>query len=317
MNLEHIQDSCNKSTAIYSIKPDRARSYANQATDPDWCSDLIFSIYERWFRDHQVDIDFGNFIAKHIRVEIPSDEHRPAAEDIIHIHKAWCEHLEDNLHLCSTKRNKTGKEIDDPPREYIVGYRPNRKQNMYYKIKPLFRALIMIVDQHASLEDAEKIVRLFRTNIPAKLSTPITFETISPKLDSDKSLGDYSIDDSVTNTLSAAIDFITALESREKDAFPEDQRDPSVIDENGGDPGVTTRRARAEGYTGPDICRSSSSWVKLAEGEYTMPPITLEVMHMFMRPPRVIAMATVARYKPSEQRTKYGLFSLAKVREPW
>lgn len=306
VHLEHIQDSCNKSTAIYSISPHLEGHTEAYVRDSSNRGDIVFSIYEQWFRDHNIDIDFGNFVAKLIRVKIPSIEQRPNVGDIIKIHKAWCEHVETSLPLCSRKKDSTGTEIDDPPFEFHGSIGINRKQNMYYKLRPLFRALIMIVDYDANPGE-EKIVHLFRTNIPSELSAPITFESISPKLESDKSLGHHN-DDSITTTLSAAIDFVTALEAREEKAFPENQRDPSVIDERGADAGYYTGAAKSMGYTGPEIRASSSSWIKLAEGEMVLPPVTPAVMQMnSMKRLRgeIMTEAMFARYQQSEERTKY------------
>ena len=52
----------------------------------------------------------------------------------------------------------------------------NKEQNKYYKLRPLFRALIIIVDRNVS-EGAEPVVYLISTGIISGLSAPITFET--------------------------------------------------------------------------------------------------------------------------------------------
>ena len=299
VHLEQIQDSCNKSTAIYSITPHLEGRTEAYSRDSQNRSDIIFLLYEKWFRDHQSDLDFGNFVAKLIRVEIPSIDTKPTVEDIIKIHKAWCEHVEINLPLCSRKTDSTGTEIDDPSFEFHGGIGINRKQNKYYKLKPLFRALIMIVDHHAS-SDTEQIVHLFGTDLSSGLSAPITFESISPKLESGSSLG-YHDNDLVTTTLSAAMDFVTALELREEKAFPKNQRDPSIIDERGADPGYHTRFARSMGYTGPEIRQTSSTWVKPAEGEDVLPPLTPGVMGMKNRL-GMTEKAILARFPPGQRR---------------
>ena len=131
------------------------------------------------------------------------------------------------------------------------------------------------------------------------MSAPITFEGISPKLEPDKSL-DLDSNDLVTTTLSVAIKFVTALESREQKAFPEDQQDPSVIDERGEDAGYMTRKARSMGYTGPEIREGSSSWVKLTEGEEIQSPLTLRVKMMRS----LYGKPAMARYQQSEQRER-------------
>ena len=278
VDLEQIQDSCNKSIAIYSITPHLEAHTEAYSRDSASRSKMIFSLYERWFRDHQSDVDFGNFVTKLIRVEIPSIDTKPTVGDITMIHKAWCEHVEINLPLCSRKTDSTGTEIDDPSFEFHGCIGIDRKQNKYYKLKSLFRALIMIVDHHAS-SDTEQVVHLFGTGLSSGLSAPITFESISPKLESEKSLGDHN-NGLVTTTLSAAMDFVTALELREEKAFPESQRDSSIVDMRGADPGYHTRVARSMGYTGPEIRRASSTWVKPAEGEVVLSPLTPGVTRM-------------------------------------
>ena len=107
VHLGHIQDSCNKSYSYLLITHHLAGHTKTHNCDSANRSDKIFSIYERWFRDHNVDIDFANFVAKLIRVKISSFEQRPTAGDIIELHKAWCEHVESSLPLCPRKPDST------------------------------------------------------------------------------------------------------------------------------------------------------------------------------------------------------------------
>ena len=81
VQLEQIQDCCNKLTAIYYMTSGKL-------------FDVMHSIYEQWFRSHNIDINFGKFVAKLIRLEILSDEQKVTGEDVIGFHKAWCEHVE-------------------------------------------------------------------------------------------------------------------------------------------------------------------------------------------------------------------------------
>ncbi|KAL9580343.1 MAG: hypothetical protein Q9212_004554 [Teloschistes hypoglaucus] len=208
--LEHIQDSCNKSTAIYSITPRPEPHTDAYCRDVALRIEIIFLIYEQWFRDHNVDIDFGNFVTKFIRIETSNDEQHQTIENIIKIHTAWCEHVEISLPLCSRKKDSTGAEIDDPSFEFHGCMGINRRQAMFYKLQPLFRALILVVDHRAS-SGAEKLVHLVRTNTPSKLSAPIDFDSISPKLHSDMFSG-HDKDNVVTTTLPVAIDFVTREE---------------------------------------------------------------------------------------------------------
>lgn len=184
---------------------------------------------------------------------------------------------------------------------------------MYYRLRPLFRALIVVVDYRA-VAGLKQIVHLLRTACPSELSAPITFESISPKLELDMFLDD---EDSkiIATTLSAAIDFITSLELREQTAFSESQRDSSVMDERGADPGYYMKQAKSMGYTGPDIRTTSSSWIKLAEGEDLLPPLTQVVMRKITAP-SMINDPKFARYRRSDQRDKHMLGSLCEALPP-
>lgn len=269
VKLEHIQDSCNKSTAVYFITPHSEPRTEAYSKDSRSRSEIIYTIYEQWFCGHDVDIDFGNFVAKLISIRIPSDKQAIIVENIIDIHRAWCDHVEYTLPLCS----KTETETED--RSY-KDYGPigiNQKQNKYCKLRPLFRALIIIADPQASQKRTQRVVHLLRTNLPTQLSTPISFESIQPKLEQGMFPG-YDSDDLITTTLSSAIEFVMALESRQQNASPESHRDPNIVDERLGSLKFQTERARSRGYTGPEIRGPSTGWVKLAEGERAILPAT-------------------------------------------
>ena len=105
--------------------------------------------------------------------------------------------------ICSIKTDSTGTEIGDPSSESHDSIGINRRQNTCYKLRPLSRALIMIFDHHAT-SGMEKIDSFDTYKYSIGISVLITFESISPKLESDKSL-DYHNDDLMTTTVSAAI----------------------------------------------------------------------------------------------------------------
>ena len=260
VQLEQIQDCCNKLTAIYYMTSGKL-------------FDVIYSIYEQWFRNHNIDINFGKFVAKLIRLEIPSEQ-KVTGEDVIGFHKAWCEHVEISLSLCSPENSQTGTELE------IFTYRHhhgslgiNQEQYMHYKLQPIFCALIIIIDSHASEKSTETVVHLVRTNMTSELSAPITLESIRPQFEQNLFFG-YENKNVISTTLSAAIDFVMALESREHAAFPEKYWDSSVVDRRLGGSKSPMERAREEGYTGPEIREPTTGWVKLAEGEDVKLPMT-------------------------------------------
>lgn len=266
VKLEHIQDSCNKSTAIYSVTPHLEPHTTAYGQDSGKRSEIVYTIYEQWFCGHDVDIEFGNFVAKFVSVRLPSDKQAITAENIIDIHRAWCDHVEYTLPLCSKKET----EIED--HSYNPDLGPigiNELQNKYYKLRPLFRALIIIIDPQTSQKHAQRVVHLLRTNLPSEFSTPISFKNIQPKLDQGMFPG-HDSDNIITTTLSSAIDFVMTLESRQQHAFPESHQDPSIVDEMLRSVGNAT----AGPYTGPAIRGPSTGWIKLPEGEKAIAPTT-------------------------------------------
>ena len=262
VQLEQIQDCCNKTTAIYYMTSRMP-------------FDVMHSIYEQWFRGHNIDIRFGKFVAKLIRLEIPSNEQKVTGEDIIGFHKAWCEHVENSLPLCSPENGPTGTEYE------IFTYRRqhhgtlgiNQEQYIHYKLQSTFRALIIIIDSHASEKSTETVVHLVRTNMTSELSAPITLESIRPQFEQNLFFG-HDNKNVVSTTLSAAIDFVMALESPEHAAFPGKCWDPNIVDKMLRGWKSPMERAREEGYTGPEIREPTTSWVKLAEGEDVKLPTT-------------------------------------------
>ncbi|KAL8788381.1 MAG: hypothetical protein Q9195_007339 [Heterodermia aff. obscurata] len=266
VELEHIQDSCNKSTAIYIIDPPpqpRTLTYNQESTIR---SDIINTIYGRWFDSHNVDIDFGNFFAKLICAR-PSVNGQATVQDIINFHRIWCDHVEYTLPFCATSTELQGVSFHDRPynpHHGVIGI--NSDQNSRFKLRPLFRALILIADNNPKHTGAERVVQIIQTNL-ADLSAPIDLASIEPKIEYDPTRG------RVTTKLSAAYDFVTALELREQAAYPGKYRDPEVAEELQG-PGCHMKKAKSLGYSGPAMQGSSSSWVRLNEDEEVLPPAT-------------------------------------------
>ena len=150
------------------------------------------------------------------------------------------------------------------PQHGVIGI--NSDQNPRFKLRPLFRALILLTDNDPQRTGAQRVVHVIQTNL-ADLSAPIDLASIEPKIEDDSSRG------RVTTTLSAAYDFVTALERREQAAYPGKYRDPDVADESQG-PGCHMKKARSMGYTGAAVQCSSASWIHLGEDEEVLPPCT-------------------------------------------
>ena len=141
----------------------------------------------------------------------------------------------------------------------------NDEQHLHYQLRPLFRSLIIVVDDCASDGAAEMIIHLIRTNISSRLKAPISVENIRPRLKHNTIF--ENINDNMITTLSAAINFVMALNKREQRAYPENYRDPNIRDEGLGDSRSYMEIATSQGYTGPEIRDPSSDWIELAEGE--------------------------------------------------
>ena len=283
VELEHVQDSCNKSTAIYTTNPSPEPHSTARIQEAAVRVDIIDALYERWFDSHNVDIDFGNFFAKVISFRPPSNQ-QATIKDIINFRRVWCDHIEFTLPSCATSTDLLGLAIQDRP--YYPDHGPmgiNSDQNTHYKLRPLFRALLLIADNNAKRNGIERVVQVIQTNL-AELSAPIDLSTIEPKIEHD------SRDGRVTTTLSAAYDFVVALELREQAAYPGKYRDPKVAEEVTG-LGSHTERAKFRGYSGLAIQGPSSCWVHLSEDEDVVPPVTPLVLstrcHQGLPPPRM------------------------------
>jgi hypothetical protein len=198
----------------------------------------------------------------------PPLEKQVTVEDIIKVHQLWCEHVDITLPSCATDEILVGVAFEDCP--YNPDHGPigiNSDQNIHFKIRPLFRALILVADDNTSHKGSERVVHLIRTNL-AELSAPIDFSSIEPKIDHD-----FSRCGHVTTTLSAAYEFVTALDLREQAAFPGRYRDLSIAEEIRG-PGSYMEKAKSLGYSGPDIRGPSCRWVNLDDDEDVLPPAT-------------------------------------------
>lgn len=115
----------------------------------------------------------------------------------------------------------------------------------------------------------------------------------------------HTNDNIVVTTLSVAIDFVMTLERREREAFSDNQRDSSIIDERGANSGCHTIKARSLDYTEPDIRETSSNWFRRSDDEIVLRPLTPLVSNMMNRP-GMYDKPIFAQYGKKE-RTKYGM----------
>lgn len=168
-------------------------------------------IYRRWFRPYRSELEYGQFICKFIALHRYNLGAKPVIDSVLSFNKRLAEQVE----ACRPDYDAAEPCTKDPAGTGL--YLPKDHQN--YQIRPLFGALLMVInlkDYH--LEDSKTVgdirVSLVRTGIEEGLSAPITFHTFQQQA------GTESTDspDTITTTLQPAVDFIIALEDRERAA---------------------------------------------------------------------------------------------------
>ncbi|KAE9378902.1 hypothetical protein N431DRAFT_450828 [Stipitochalara longipes BDJ] len=213
LNVEHLQDFCNKSTMIY-FKGDPILDLEPMFDfilehwlhlDPDAAGDI-----------HKLDIEFARFFAKFaafVDTQITTTQ-------ILNIHEA--------LVKASVASHRTGFFNDNRYlRDYwfITG-----QQTEFFKVKPLLRALVIIIDKRiykSSSETGEhkdfmkQDVRLVLTGPTAGLSQPITF---NDGLAIINRINEHE----VITSFSEAIRFVMELDQREEALLK--KRDDKVLD---------------------------------------------------------------------------------------
>jgi hypothetical protein len=207
LSVEHLQDFCNKSTAIYYT-----------GTQGGFFEKMYKFILSKWAPHgniHTLDIEFARFFAKLIRL---SGAPPPTTENVIRIHQELC--------AASRLAREAGFAKKDPLSDLFFH---GGQQVEFYKIKPLLDALIIVIDTKYEDTDFDKQeVRLIRTGITTGLSGPITFDslTILETIDENE----------IVTTLPEAVRFVMDLDRREETLL--EKRDQRVLDHYLGIPKV-------------------------------------------------------------------------------
>lgn len=155
---------------------------------------------------HTTDIEFGRLFAKFIRTS-RNDGERPTTKDVLKLHKNL-------LDAADTARGK-GFIKEDPVEKIFPGIRDVRfkgnHQIEYFNIKPLCRALIIIIEsptkQLNSHFELQK-VRLIRTGWTVGLSQPIDFQGLQVQ--------EVINDNEVVVLLPEAVRFIMDIDDKEE-----------------------------------------------------------------------------------------------------
>lgn len=244
VTFDHLQDLCNKATAIYSRqKPRPNRLHLEMIKN---------YIFDKWVRGniHDTDIEFYNFFGKYIRLE---KEEPASTQDIIYFHHALLQKHKETEPQFETY-GSTEALLDDLVQHLIYSH----EQRASYNIKPLFRALIIIIEGETPLgrstaeEAADLSVSLVRTGITTDLSGPISFTRFGQGDDAP----------SVTVSLAEAVAFVMELDEREEKSSARTRtrtRDLSLLDQNLTQPEDI---ARWHGYTDlEDVLGPSTGWI--------------------------------------------------------
>jgi hypothetical protein len=205
--LAQLQDCCNKFTAIYH----------GMKTSREYLFNLI---YTQWFKGHQTDIEFGTFPAKLLRFQARSASTTIA--DAIETHKVLCSQVEDCKRI-----------LDDHDGQSKLPYEHsflhvNWDQRDFYRLLPLFRALIVVIDHENFEPDGDPQAKMVLTGETEGLSAPIDFDHLVRKGKG----GLHTTSDSkqvLQTTLKTAIRFVISLNQRELRALG-DPRDRRVLD---------------------------------------------------------------------------------------
>ncbi|KAH9223962.1 hypothetical protein DL95DRAFT_517257 [Leptodontidium sp. 2 PMI_412] len=232
IHWDKLQDLCNKSVGIYWTKPRPGIRH-----NPEFLEQFI---YDTWARGkiHKRDLEFGRYVAKLVMLGWP--DRLASTDEVLDVHRALIERYEE------TKPKIPLIEDDDRYHLQYHGY-INKQQSEYFNIRPLFRALIIILEKPNFSDAPNQDVLLVRTGVEDGLSAPIDFETLAGKGN-----------DSVTVTLQTALRFVIQLDERESAAFP-DTENSLACDRRHGN---REQLAKLIGYTGPEVIGPSTGWIE-------------------------------------------------------
>jgi len=216
LNVEHLQDLCNKCTVVY-FRGDRIFDVEPMFEfilehwvhlDPDAAGDI-----------HKLDIEFARFFAKFIAFV----DTKVTTPQILDVHKALI-----GLAL-DTDRGGIFKEGGDDRHSQDQWF-INGSQEEFFNIKPLLKALIIIIDKRVYRSNPEtgeekdfmkQEVRLVLTGPTPDLSQPISFDN---GLSMIERVNEYE----VITSFSEAIRFVMELDQREEALL--EKRNPRVLD---------------------------------------------------------------------------------------
>jgi hypothetical protein len=242
VTFDHLQDLCNKPTAMYTRKTPRENCLNREK--------IKNHIFDKWARGnfHTTNIEFYNFFAKLIKLKDGEDSAPASTEKIVALHRALLERY------AQTEPQFESYGSFEALKDGLVGHLIyNYEQRQFYKIKPLFQALIIIIEGETksgcTAEETAKLeVSLVRTGVTTGLSGPISFSRFGK--------GDEV--SCVTVSLEEAVRFVMDLDEREENLNPR-EHDLTVLDENINEYAEIARRC--DRLTDEDLLGPSTGWI--------------------------------------------------------
>ncbi|KAK8131348.1 hypothetical protein PG984_007786 [Apiospora sp. TS-2023a] len=237
MERRHAEDCRNKSVALYTIGHD---------TRP-----IFHYLYRKWLRPFKNPIDYGQFVAKIIDIDL-GECHRAVSQpdSIEELNRV----MKDIIQL----HQQIVRDADDV-------YTANTD---YYEFMPLFKSIIIVTKElPRGVQDdfSQMQVYLVLTGNVEGLSAPLSFDTIYAK-GLDLSIGDNCGPQPtiVPTTLQTAVEYVQEMEKREQSVFgiiPDPNLPlPTWIDNNGLSH-TDMKYLRDHGWTGEDLVGPSHLWI--------------------------------------------------------
>lgn len=176
--LNDIQNSYNKATALYWAD---GRFYYGKPhsafTHPAKAFNVIYS--ERFLaKGYNTDIEFNTFVAKTIQLQDPemyqyainTEPYQQTVFDVIRTHQSLCQKLADIKPTFETLVYPYRPTTRATPKALDFGV---DEQYMYYRLRPLSRALIIFFENPLS-EPQDLLVKLIQTGVKDGLSAQST-----------------------------------------------------------------------------------------------------------------------------------------------
>lgn len=224
VTYDHLQDLCNKPTAIYMKAGKQLHIHREDIKD---------YICDKWTRGniHTTNVEFYRNFAKVIAFETPEGE-IPGPKDILALHKSLIARLEETrpkFDTCGREEALYGGLVD-----HLI-YNPENRR--HFKIKPLFRDLVIVLEGPAGNNVADFPVTLVRTS-----TSSFNFAKLGKENDV-----------AITVSLAEVVRFVMDLDEQEPD-----YQDYNALAYHY----AKVREAEARGFTRGDIVGPSTTWIK-------------------------------------------------------